>query len=131
GTAGAAGEEPVRQPPQQWGALRSSPVTLTGMPPLYFQHEGHSRTIIGIERRRAPPPRTAASNPPSGGGSSSSSGGGQAGYVTTLLVLDPGAPSAALEAALVQRRQWQRLVRRGVHTLTRPQYQLMYVDLAG
>jgi hypothetical protein len=27
-------------------------VTLTGMPPLYLQHEGHSRTIIGLERRR-------------------------------------------------------------------------------
>lgn len=26
-------------------------VFLTGMPPLYFQHEGHSRTIIGVESR--------------------------------------------------------------------------------
>ncbi|KXZ45539.1 hypothetical protein GPECTOR_53g125 [Gonium pectorale] len=94
--------------------LRSSPVTITGMPPLYFQHEGHSRTIIGIERRRAPRAAAAAG-----------------GHITTLLILDPGAPPAALGAALALRRQWQRFVRRGLHTLTRPQYQLMYVDVAG
>ncbi len=26
-------------------------VTMTGLPPLYFQHAGHSRTIIGVERK--------------------------------------------------------------------------------
>ncbi|EFJ45715.1 hypothetical protein VOLCADRAFT_63303 [Volvox carteri f. nagariensis] len=91
----------------------SSSVIVTGMPPLYFQHEGHSRTIIGIERRRQ-----------------HRVGGGGVAVTTTLLVLDPGSPSAALEAALMQRRGWQRFVRRGVHTLTRPQYQLLYVDVA-
>ncbi|GBG69048.1 hypothetical protein CBR_g3746 [Chara braunii] len=29
-----------------------SPVMMTNKPPLYFQHQGHSRTIVGIERRR-------------------------------------------------------------------------------
>ncbi len=33
---------------QQRGQLS---VVCTSRPPLYFQHEGHSRTIIGIERR--------------------------------------------------------------------------------
>lgn len=45
---------------------------MTGLPPLYFQHEGHSRTIIGIERR-----------PAGGAGSSNAAGvvgaGGEAG----------------------------------------------------
>ena len=52
-------------------------------------------------------------------------------YVTTLLVLDPGAPSGPMESALASRRQWGRFVRRGLHTLTKAQYQLMWVDVAG
>lgn len=114
------------------------------------QHEGHSRTIIGVERRyvtgsasttttstapasgptapRSAAGPTAAPTPAPTPSSSGSSGGA---WVTTLLVLDPGVPSAALESALSQRRQWQRYLRRGTHTLTRPQYQLMWVDAAG
>ncbi len=114
------------------------------------QHEGHSRTIIGVERRyvQAAPATASASAapssafPPSGttapgstaGASApaaSTSNGGGGAWVTTLLVLDPGVPSAALDGALSQRRQWQRYLRRGTHTLTRPQYQLMWVDAAG
>ncbi|KAF5837111.1 peptidase family C78-domain-containing protein [Dunaliella salina] len=37
------------------GAAPPPPVLSTGLPPLYFQHDGHSRTIIGIERTRKPP----------------------------------------------------------------------------
>lgn len=32
----------------------ASPVILTGRAPLYLQHEGHSRTIVGIERCLSP-----------------------------------------------------------------------------
>ncbi len=44
-------------------------VVLTSKAPLYFQHDGHSRTIVGIESRRR------------------SRGAGED---TFLLVLDPG-----------------------------------------
>lgn len=27
-------------------------VTVTDRPPLYLQHDGHSRTVVGVERRR-------------------------------------------------------------------------------
>ncbi|GLI65824.1 hypothetical protein VaNZ11_009453, partial [Volvox africanus] len=152
----SVGVPPPLQPPPP-PPLRSSPVTITGMPPLYFQHEGHSRTIIGIERRVdrvltatatatstspaiATATATATTNatststntfPPSNTTITTATTTTNTTTITTttLLVLDPGAPSTKLESALAQRRGWQRLVRRGVHTLTRPQYQLMYVDV--
>lgn len=33
-----------------------------------------------------------------------------------------------LAAALTKENDWQRLLKRGVHTLDKPEYQLMYVD---
>ncbi|KAL4436617.1 hypothetical protein ABPG75_003756 [Micractinium tetrahymenae] len=86
--------------------LQQSAVRLSGKSPLYFQHEGHSRTIIGIERRLVGRER-------------------QAQY--TLLILDPGTPGPALANALSSRQGWQRLLRRGAHTLRHGQYQLLYV----
>ncbi len=76
------------------------------------QHEGHSRTIIGIERRTV---------------------GRERRVEYSLLVLDPGTPSAKLAAALHSRQGWQRLLRRGMHTLRHGQYQLVWVQpgLAG
>lgn len=126
--------------------LRPSPVVQTGLPPLYFQHEGHSRTIIGVERRRVSASsmgggrggrgagRGAGSGPRGFGRAGGGGGGGGTDVeVVTLLVLDPGVPVGALEGALASRRAWQRYVRRGLHTLTKAQYQLMYVapGLAG
>eukprot|EP00877_Chromochloris_zofingiensis_P009302 jgi/Chrzof1/4625/Cz14g20130.t1 len=58
--------------------LRSSNVIVTSRPPLYFQHEGHSRTIIGIERRQV------AGKPPD----------------YSLLLLDPGIPAHVMDQAL-------------------------------
>lgn len=51
----------------------------------------------------------------------------------TLLVLDPGTPPAKLAAALHSRQGWQRLLKRGPHTLRHGQYQLVWVEpgLAG
>lgn len=73
----------------------------------HLQHEGHSRTIIGIERRLMGRER----RPQYG-----------------LLVLDPGTPGAGLANALHSGAGWQRLLRRGAHTLKHPQYQLLFVQ---
>ena len=48
------------------------------MPPLYFQHQGHSRTIVGVEVMKS-------GGGGSGGGSSSSSNNSS----VRLLVFDP------------------------------------------
>ena len=62
----------------------------TGKSPLYFQHQGHSRTIIGIEREscaQAPADRDRDSY--------------------TLLVLDPSMPHAKLMTVLQRKTGWQ------------------------
>lgn len=79
-----------------------------GKCPLYWQHEGHSRTIIGVERQTV------------------GSGVG-AREETRLLVLDPQHSHEALVAALKARRDWARMVKRGAGTLRHLQYQLLYV----
>ncbi|GJM89972.1 hypothetical protein PR202_ga06204 [Eleusine coracana subsp. coracana] len=82
-------------------------VTVSDKTPLYFQHQGHSRTIVGIQKKKG-------------------HHGSQDQY--TLLILDPGHRTADLERTLRSKKGWQSLVKRGVHTLKKPQYQLCYVD---
>ncbi|RZC68664.1 hypothetical protein C5167_031903 [Papaver somniferum] len=81
-------------------------VTISKKTPLYFQHQGHSRTIVGIQRKQ-----------PQDGSKQ-----------YTLLILDPGHKTKALEWSLKQNFGWQKLIKRGVHTLKKPQYQLCYID---
>ncbi|KAK3255859.1 hypothetical protein CYMTET_34982, partial [Cymbomonas tetramitiformis] len=125
----------------------------TSKPPLYFQHQGHSRTVVGIERRRR---------------------SGSAADEAILLILDPsqarhigprrsmphrvlrpdfklqpsfdasvqpdghcavwvpaelGKPERTKDLARALRSQskWQPLLKRGVHTLRKAEYQLVYV----
>ncbi len=56
-----------------------------GRLPLYFQHQGHSRTIVGIQRTAS----------------------GTASDDYSLLLLDPGTPASTLHNALSQQRGWQ------------------------
>lgn len=63
-----------------FGALSPSPVTVTSRPPLYFQHEGHSRTIVGIEKHI-----------------------GTWGESYNLLLLDPVVPTRVMVEALQNR----------------------------
>ncbi|XP_027939505.1 zinc finger-containing ubiquitin peptidase 1 [Vigna unguiculata] len=81
-------------------------VLISEKTPLYFQHDGHSRTIVGIQvkHQRSGIPQY------------------------NLLVLDPGHRTGALERSLIEKVGWQKLIKRGVHTLKKPQYQLCYVD---
>ncbi|KAJ8427923.1 hypothetical protein Cgig2_023299 [Carnegiea gigantea] len=81
-------------------------VVVTNKMPLYFQHEGHSRTIIGVQVKHQK--------------------NGLKDY--NLLVLDPGHSTEALEKSLKQNFGWQKFLKRGLHTLKKPQYQLCYVD---
>ena len=80
-------------------------VRYSGHPPLYLQHEGHSRTIVGIEKKE----RKSGKDPE-----------------LTLLLLDPGVPPPALRDALKNNGQWQRLVKRGPRTLKQSQFQVLY-----
>ena len=84
-------------------------VLVSARPPLFLQHDGHSRTVVGIEKRR-----------PAAG----------AAEETFLLILDPGTPPAELGAALRRKTGWERLLKRGVATLSRrSEYQLVWVEL--
>ncbi|KAI5069151.1 hypothetical protein GOP47_0015452 [Adiantum capillus-veneris] len=75
--------------------------------PLYFQHQGHSRTIVGVQRRK----KNAASK-----------------EEVFLLVLDPSNKTGELLHALRSRKNWQRMIKRGVHTLKKRSYQVCYVE---
>ncbi|GMH42480.1 hypothetical protein BSKO_10399 [Bryopsis sp. KO-2023] len=83
------------------GSGQTSGVVETNKPPLYFQHSGHSRTIVGIEKN---------------------------GNSHSLVVLDPGTPAEHLRNAIRAGKGWQQLVKRGLHTLKKPEYQLICVD---
>ncbi len=54
-----------------------------GKPPLYFQHQGHSQTLVGVERIQVQPGHAAE---------------------VSLLLLDPGQDTAQLAAALREKR---------------------------
>ncbi|KAF3432702.1 hypothetical protein FNV43_RR23804 [Rhamnella rubrinervis] len=74
--------------------------------PLYFQHDGHSRTIVGIQVKHQK----------------------NGMHLYNLLILDPAHRTAALERSLKENIGWQKLIKRGVRTLKKSQYQLCYVD---
>nr|XP_043632618.1 zinc finger-containing ubiquitin peptidase 1 isoform X2 [Erigeron canadensis] len=81
-------------------------VVITDKSPLYFQHDGHSRTIVGIQMKNLP------------------NGVKQ----QNLLILDPAHKTEVLESCLSKNVGWQRFIKRGVHTLQKMEYQLCYVD---
>jgi hypothetical protein len=106
-------------------------VVVTNAGPLYFQHEGHSRTIIGIEKRRVVGTNNnkeeKGGNNNAGSSSSLSSSSSLPQYQLSLLILDPSIDKRLLQNALERGQGWQQLLRRGAHTLKHTQWQLMYV----
>ncbi|KAE8710723.1 SUMO-conjugating enzyme SCE1-like [Hibiscus syriacus] len=84
----------------------SSQVVVSDRAPLYFQHDGHSRTIIGIQVKNQQ--------------------NGMRQF--NLLILDPAERTFSLERTLKINAGWQKLIKRGVHTIKKPQYQLCYID---
>jgi len=86
------------------GHGRTVETRFTCLCPLYLQHEGHSRTIIGAEKKERH----------------------DGTYEITLLMLDPGVPPPALQDALEAGIKWQRLIKRSAATLNKLQYQILY-----
>ncbi|KAI3720510.1 hypothetical protein L2E82_31497 [Cichorium intybus] len=74
--------------------------------PLYFQHDGHSRTIVGIQLKSLP--------------------NGMQQH--NLLIFDPAHKTKVLQSCLSKKVGWQRYIKRGVHTLKKLDYQLCYMD---
>ena len=69
-----------------------------GKPPLYFQHEGHSRTIVGVERFKAD---EATHKGRLRRGLSAD------GFIYNILLLDPSFKTKDLAAAFKSGRNWQ------------------------
>ena len=82
-------------------------ITLSSRSPLYFQHQGHSRTIVGIERCY---------------------GTGGSLQEDKLIILDPSQQTSDLVSCLRKKLGWQNLMERGVHTLKQAEYQLCYIE---
>mmetsp|Transcript_5073 Transcript_5073/g.8161 ORF Transcript_5073/g.8161 Transcript_5073/m.8161 type:complete len:541 (+) Transcript_5073:169-1791(+) len=73
-------------------------------PPLYLQHDGHSRTVVGTL---------------------------QQGDLCQLLVFDPSQYGPAMLNSLKSGKDWQRRIKRGAKTFTRPEFQILYVPNDG
>lgn len=95
--------------------MKTSCITLSNFSPLYFQHRGHSRTIVGIERciKR-----------------SSSRGSNLSPEVAEdqLIMLDPSLKTSDIITSLRRKQGWQELVKRGLHTLKEAEYQLCFIE---
>ncbi|KAK2972822.1 hypothetical protein RJ640_028350, partial [Escallonia rubra] len=85
---------------------RNRRIIVSEKAPLYFQHDGHSRTIVGVQVKHQR--------------------NGMEQY--NLLILDPAHKTETLEKSLKENVGWQKLIKRGAHTLKKLQYQLCYID---
>jgi hypothetical protein len=88
------------------------PMICSRRSPLYFQHRGHSRTIVGIERQQRQQGATAATHDDE----------------LFLIVFDPSQKTEDIARALKGRKGWQRLLKRGIRSLKHAEYQLCYID---
>merc|ERR1719265_2754818 len=89
------------------GGVRQCNVALSTAIPLYLQHNGHSRTVVGFQRRRT-----------------------AKGHEDFLLVLDPGMRDfEAFKACAERGKGWQRFVKRSLAPLEKKQeYELLIVE---
>lgn len=79
-------------------------VVCTSKPPIYLQHQGHSRTVVGIEEKKN--------------------------KTLCLLLFDPGCPSQEMQKLLKQNSDGTslKLLRKFVGSLKEKQYQIVTVD---
>ena len=90
GHSGAGPPVETRGGEPRGGGLCGDPVVVSRKPPLYIQHEGHSRTLVGVELRQPRPGAPAE---------------------VSLIILDPSQPTQPLLSALRERRHWQARLR--------------------
>lgn len=84
------------------------------VPPLYFQHQGHSRTIVGIVTSLL-----YVINVPGYEIKNSKS---------SLLLFDPGTSGDVISRILSSGASgWQRYVKRSLEKLKNPQFQIVYI----
>ncbi|XP_024365765.1 uncharacterized protein [Physcomitrium patens] len=86
----------------------SKQLKLSERSPLYFQHRGHSQTIVGVECRKV------SSSPDS--------------EEVNLLVVDPSESAEQVIESLREGKGWEKYVKRGLQTLKQKEYQLCYVE---
>lgn len=93
---------------ERWG-LGVGQVTRVSRPPLYLQHSGHSRTVVGVQRRFD-----------------------KSGQVDFLLVLDPGLGDRGFGDFLSASRRgtgWQKFVKRSIAPLQRKsEYEFLVIE---
>eukprot|EP01038_Epipyxis_sp_PR26KG_P008653 gene8653-11696_t len=75
-------------------------------PPLYFQHQGHSRTIIGFQKS------TKKNN-----------------NIDSLLLFDPSSNGDITKRSLLDgNAKWHRSIRKELHTFQKNNYQIVYIS---
>ncbi len=99
-------------------AAAAAKITMSDRSRLYFQHKGHSRTVVGIQRKQ----QILAANL---SGSNSSSSSAQEDFI---LILDPSQRTQDIVKCLQAKTGWQKLLKRSMQTLRHPEYQLCYVE---
>jgi hypothetical protein len=102
-------------------AAATAKITMSDRSPLYFQHKGHSRTVVGIQRKQ----QILAADSSASNISNSSSSSAQEDFI---LVLDPSEMTQDIVKCLSAQTGWQNLLKRSMQTLRHPEYQLCYVE---
>uniref|UniRef100_A0A0G4FGA4 Uncharacterized protein n=1 Tax=Chromera velia CCMP2878 TaxID=1169474 RepID=A0A0G4FGA4_9ALVE len=109
-------------------------VLQTSKPPLYFQHQGHSRTIVGAQRRMR---ENSGGGRGGGGGGSGGRGGSWNDHERFLLIFDPSLRIAEIRSATDLTRileagnrapPWCRYFKRSLGTLRQCEFELIRAD---
>lgn len=116
-----------------WRALKLQYLIIKLLQPLYILQElrllsslhplGSSFTTTRLKTTLLPDCAGSGGGKKAAGQAPSAAGSG---VEYTLLILDPSCPTQPLANALQSRSGWQRMVKRGQHTLRAAKYQLMY-----
>ncbi len=102
-------------------AAAAAKITMSDRSRLYFQHKGHSCTVVGIQRKQ----QILAADSSASNISNSSSSSAQEDFI---LVLDPSEMTRDIVKCLSAQTGWQKLLKRSTQTLRHPEYQLCYVE---
>jgi hypothetical protein len=93
------------------------------IPPVYFQQDGHSRTLVGMNISLSFHALVFSLLPPSALSGYEYRGNGKC----SLFIFDPNQHGTTFKVKLEERKGWQMMLKRGGHTLKRSEYQLVQV----